>query len=117
MRPRKEIELIVRIWRTRVLPQHEAAYEDFARERSLPMFREQVGFLGVFFAKSVPERAVITLWRDQDDVRRLEESPTYRRTVEQLIQAGILDGASDVEVLVTHGYELATVMLNSDEMR
>ncbi len=86
-------------------------------ERSLPMFREQVGFLGVFFAKSAPERAVITLWRDQDDVRRLEESPTYRQTVEQIIQAGILDGASDVEVLVTHGYELATVMLNSDEMR
>jgi heme-degrading monooxygenase HmoA len=100
--------LIVRIWKTRVLPENAVAYEDFAREHSLPMFRQQVGFLGVFFAKSGQERAVITLWRDQDDVSRLEQSPTYRRTVERITEAGIVHGESDVELFVTHGFELSS---------
>jgi heme-degrading monooxygenase HmoA len=106
--------LIVRIWKTRVLPENAVAYEDFAREHSLPMFRQQVGFLGVLFAKSGQERAVITLWRDQDDVSRLEQSPTYRRTVDRITEAGILDGASDVELFVTHGFELSPGTLSDD---
>jgi heme-degrading monooxygenase HmoA len=103
--------LITRIWRTRVLAEREAAYEAFARERSLPMFREQAGFLGVLFAKSSEERAVITFWSSRDDLRRLEDSSSYQETVASITQAGLLDGPSSVEVFETHGHALSPAIL------
>jgi heme-degrading monooxygenase HmoA len=107
--------LIVRIWRTRVRAEKEADYESFAREHSLPMFGEQAGFLGVFFVRSRGhERAVISLWRDRSDVDRLEESPSYRQTVERIEHAGILSGEASVDVFHTHGFELSAALLDSD---
>jgi heme-degrading monooxygenase HmoA len=103
--------LITRIWRTRVLAEREAAYEAFARERSLPMFREQAGFLGVLFAKSSEERAVITFWSSRDDLRRPEDSSSYQETVASITQAGLLDGPSSVEVFETHGHALSPAIL------
>lgn len=99
-----------------MLAGNEVEYETFAREHSLPMFREQAGFLGVFFVKSGQERAVITLWRSQNDARRLEDSPSYRQTVDRIIQAGILDGESGVEVFRAHGFELSPAILNRDDI-
>ena len=99
--------MVVRIWRTQVHEERQLAYEAFARERSLPMFREQPGFLGVLFAKSPEGCAVITLWRSLDDVQRLDQSPTYNETVAAITDAGLLDGPSSVEVFETHGHELS----------
>jgi heme-degrading monooxygenase HmoA len=104
--------VIARIWRTRVLAGKEAEYESFVRDRSLPMFREQPGFLGVFFLKSGAERAVITLWRSQNDIHRLEKSPSYRQTVEHITEAGIIGGDSSVEVFFPQGFEFSPAMLN-----
>ena len=43
--------MVARIWRTGVKPERFEKYERFARERSLPMFRAQRGFIGVLFMR------------------------------------------------------------------
>ena len=43
--------MVARIWRTGVKPERFEEYERFARERSLPMFRAQRGFIGVLFMR------------------------------------------------------------------
>jgi hypothetical protein len=57
---------------------------------------------------------VISLWRDRSDVDRLEESPSYRQTVERIEHAGILSGEASVDVFHTHGFELSAALLDSD---
>ena len=52
--------MIVRIWRTHIDQARAGEYRDFAHSRSLPMFRAQPGFAGVFFAARQDERVVIT---------------------------------------------------------
>ena len=60
--------MMVRIWRTGVKPERFEEYERFAWERSLPMFREQRGFIGVVFMR---EKGARSWWansqRDSDD--------------------------------------------------
>jgi len=48
--------MIVRIWRTRIDQARASEYRDFAHSRSLPMFRAQPGFAGVFFAARQDQR-------------------------------------------------------------
>ncbi len=43
--------MLARIWRTGVRPERFEEYARFAHERSLPMFREQRGFIGVLFMR------------------------------------------------------------------
>jgi heme-degrading monooxygenase HmoA len=91
--------MIVRIWRTHVQERREQEYRDFARSRSLPMFRAQPGFLGVMFTAHRAERAVISMWKDVASVEALDRSPTYRSTVSEIEASGFLRGPSTVEVL------------------
>jgi heme-degrading monooxygenase HmoA len=91
--------VIARIWRTEIDATRADEYRRFARERSLPMFREQPGFVGVLFAADRAERIVITLWRDLASAQGLDGSETYRRTVAQIEATGFLRGESTVEVL------------------
>jgi heme-degrading monooxygenase HmoA len=95
--------LVVRIWRTGLDTSRAPEYEDFALSTSLPMFRRHDGFLGVLFAGTGAERAVITLWSDRAAVAALDASPDYRATVRAIEAAGFLRPPQLVEVLDVHG--------------
>jgi heme-degrading monooxygenase HmoA len=91
--------MVARIWRTGVNPERFEEYERFARGRSLPMFREQRGFIGVLFMRDEEDRAaVLTLWEDEKAVEELEASPLYRQTVEAIVSSGLLAKEQSVEV-------------------
>ena len=96
--------MVARIWRTGVKPERFEEYERFARERSLPMFREQRGFIGVLFMREKADRAaVLTLWEDEKEVEDLEVSPLYRQTVEAILGSGLLAREQSVELFKVHG--------------
>lgn len=101
--------MIVRIWRTEIDETRAGDYIDFARERSLPMFRQQAGFGGVLFVADRGERIVITLWRDLASVAALEDSSSYRATVAEIEATGFITGRSSVEV-----FELDDIFLEVD---
>jgi heme-degrading monooxygenase HmoA len=96
--------MVARIWRTGVKLERFEEYEQFARERSLPMFREQRGFIWVLFRREKADRAaVLTLWEDEKAVEELEASPPYRQTVEAILSSGLLARGQSVEVFEVHG--------------
>ncbi len=99
--------MIVRIWRTQVDPTRLEEYRLFAEEHSLPMFRAQRGFLGVLLAGAGSERAVLSLWADDESAAALDSSPRYRETVARISAAGFLVGPSSVEVFEVHGGDLS----------
>jgi heme-degrading monooxygenase HmoA len=90
--------VIVRIWRTEVQDGRLSEYREFARHRSLPMFRQQPGFRGVVLAAGPKEHVVITFWDTAADVARLDSSPSYHDTADALLASGILRGTQRVEV-------------------
>ena len=96
--------MVARIWRTGVKPERIDEYERLAHERSLPMFLEQRGFIGVLFMREEEDRAaVLTLWEDKKAVEELEASPLYRQTVEIILGSGLLAKEQSVEVFEVHG--------------
>jgi heme-degrading monooxygenase HmoA len=97
--------MIVRIWRTGVDPARLSEYRAFATEQSLPMFRQQEGFLGVLFTEGEDGCAVVSLWRDRAAADALESSQSYRDTVAAISNTGFLKGTQTVEILdVTEGH-------------
>jgi heme-degrading monooxygenase HmoA len=95
--------MILRIWRTLIDPSKRDDYLEFARSRSLPMFREQPGLRAVFFAADRADRAVVTLWDRGEDVEALDSSESYQQTVAAIEQAGFLRGDSTVELFDVEG--------------
>jgi heme-degrading monooxygenase HmoA len=95
--------VILRVWRTRIDEARSREYRVFAQERSLPMFRQQAGFVGVLFAQHGAERAVISLWRDFESVEALASSESYQATVGEIVGTGFLQGESSVEVFELEG--------------
>ena len=98
----KEVRLesarVCRIWRTEIDTRQAGKYDDFARTKSLRMFREQPGFVGVLFASREGHRVVITFWHDLRSIEALRDSVTYRATVDEIEQSGFLRGDQTVEV-------------------
>lgn len=94
--------LVVRTWRTGIDESRASEYEDFALSISLPMFRRHVGFLGVLFAGTGSERAVITLWTDQSAAAALDASTDYQATVEAIEATGFLQPPQQLELLPVH---------------
>ncbi len=105
--------MIARLWKTSIAPGQAAAYEAFARDVSLPMFRAQPGFVGCVMGRDPdPDgnsgRAwVLTLWRDQAAVDALAASPNYRSTVDAILVAGLLAGEQTTEVSEIHLLDIA----------
>jgi hypothetical protein len=99
--------MVVRIWRATIDVTRAEDYLDFARSRSLPMFRAQSGFAGVLFAAQGAERTVITLWRDVAAAQALDHSPTYNATVAEIEATGFLREVSTAEVLELEGVFLS----------
>jgi hypothetical protein len=94
----------VRVWRTRIDPARTAEYDDFARTKSVPMFRAQPGFCGVLFTSHGDARAVITLWKSRESALALHRSPTYAETVAALEDAGFLAGEQTTELVDLDGF-------------
>ena len=95
--------MIVRIWRTQLDNSRMNEFERFERERSLPMFRQQEGFLGVIFLRSQGECAALSLWEDLESVERLSKSKSYRETVQLLESTNLLQGSQSIEVFEERG--------------
>ena len=110
------MKMIARIWRTQIDPSRAEDYRRFAHSQSLPMFREQPGFVGVLFAANLAERAVITLWRDAAAAQRLDQSETYRSTVAEIEATGFLRGESSVEVFELEGFFLEDTAARSGKV-
>lgn len=91
--------MILRIWTTGIHESRAEEYEQFAREFSTPMFRDQPGFEGLLLARSTDQRTVLTLWRDDASVRALETSPSYLSTVEAILATGFLRAPQTVSLL------------------
>lgn len=94
--------MIARLWKTGLKPGRAAAYETIAREISLPMFRQQDGFLGAIMSRSDDEGLVLTLWRHHAAVEALKHSPSYQATVERILTADLLAGEQSTEVGDVH---------------
>ena len=97
---------VLRVWRAPIDEKRADEYERFARDRSLPMFRRQEGFLGVLFARAREECVVVTVWRDEDAVARLAASPSYQETVAAISASGLLVGDASAEVYNLHAVEV-----------
>ena len=99
--------MILRMWRARIDPERNEEYRRFERERCLPMLRRQPGFLGVFFLRQGEDRAAsITIWEDRGAVEALASSPSYRRTVCELEESGLLAGGQSEGVFEVEGGNL-----------
>ncbi len=99
--------MLVRIWRTGIDRGWLQEYASFEEERSLPMFREQRGFLGVLFLREGADRAAaLTLWEDMAAVEALTTSPSYLRTVQLLVNTGLLIGEQSIDVFEVKGGRL-----------
>ena len=95
--------MIVRIWRTGVDRSRLEEYARFEEERSLPMFCEQPGLIGVFFLREGEDRAAaLTFWEDMAAVETLATSSSYLRTVQELVDTGLLTGGQSVDVFQVH---------------
>jgi len=101
--------MIGRLWRTGLQPGRGEAYESFAREVSLPMFREQDGFVGCLMSRTAESGLVFTLWRDHAAIEALGHSPSYRATVTRILDAGLLAEPQSVEVTEVHLLDLTAL--------
>lgn len=104
--------MVIRIWRTRVQSDRQLDYFRFTQDESLPMFQRQPGFLGVLFARSESDFAVVSLWKGQEAVRELQTSPTYRLTVARIMATGFLVGEPSLEVFEVQAGALAPDIVN-----
>ena len=87
--------VILRIWTAEIDPARAEEYEQFARERSLPMFRSHGGFRGCAFLRRGPDCTVVTLWAGPEDVAALEASSVYLETVAAIMAAGFVRTADE----------------------
>ena len=94
--------MLVRVWRTGVIPRHAAAYEAFARERSLPMFERAPGCAGVVCGRVGSQAVVVTLWDDRAALAAFETSDAYTATVEAIENSGYLAGRPELAVYEVH---------------
>jgi heme-degrading monooxygenase HmoA len=106
--------MIGRLWRTGLQPSRGEAYERFAREVSLPMFRKQDGFLGCLMSRTAEFALVFTLWRDHAAIEALDHSPLYRATVTLILEAGLVIEPQSIEITEVHLLDLVALPRPSD---
>jgi heme-degrading monooxygenase HmoA len=94
--------MIGRLWKTGLKPGRDKAYEEFARDISLPMFKQQEGFLGCVMSHNQVTGFVLTFWRDKSAVTALEKSLTYQQTVAQILAADLLVETQETSVCEVH---------------
>lgn len=90
--------MILRIWSTGIDEARADEYEDFAAQRSRPMFEAQPGFRGMVLARAEDRRLVLTMWQDRSAADALAASPAYLDTVAAIGSAGFLRPPQAVEL-------------------
>lgn len=94
--------MIARIWTTEIDEALASGYETFAREKSLPMFRSQPGYCGVFMLRRGGACIVLSLWRDIVSIQTLAQSETYIQTVKEIMEGGFLQDGQSLETFDVH---------------
>src|SRR5262245_10838002 len=94
--------MIGRLWMTGLKPGRGGAYEAFAREISLPMFRSQEGFLGCVMSRNEETGLVITLWKDEQAVKALDASSSYNEAVAKILAMDVLSAEQATRVGKVH---------------
>ena len=105
---------IARIWTASIADGRTADYEKFAREISLPMFRQQDGFQGVAMMRVGNGCSVLTLWRDEKAVEQLAASQSYAGAVKAIMDAGFLDRVDEVVTSHVHLADFASLAIGID---
>lgn len=95
--------MIVRVWKVRIAEGMTQALETFANDVSLPMFRQQQGFLSVIFSRSDDVCATVILWDRAESIEALEASEEYQEVVRKIEESRILEGEHITEVFHAYG--------------
>lgn len=95
--------MIVRLWTTRVDQNRIAEYEENEKSRSLPMFHQQPGCLGVLFLRSSENCFALTLWKDRESVERLKTSQSYLEASAFYSNSGMLLEQPSLQVFEVKG--------------
>jgi heme-degrading monooxygenase HmoA len=95
--------MIVRLWTTRVEQDRIAEYEENEHSRSLPMFRQQPGCLGVMFLRSSENCFALSFWKDLESVEKLKTSTSYLEASEFYANSGMLIGDPSLKVFEVSG--------------
>ncbi len=90
-------EMLVRLWSTNLRPGRLGAYQEYAHDRSLPMFQEAAGCEGVYMFGSGAIYYVLSIWRSVEDLQAFECSRAYLQTVKDLLAARILGDQQSVK--------------------
>lgn len=94
----------LRIWSTGLDEGRAEEYDEFALNRSLPMFRAQPGFCGLYLGRSEGRRMVFTFWENAAGAEALDNSPTYLEIVSEIAGKGFLTGASQVQTVLLEAF-------------
>lgn len=98
-----ELQMIVRLWTTRVAKDRISEYEENERSRSAPMFRKQPGCLGVMFLRSNENCFALSFWKDRESVEKLKTSTSYLEASAFYASSGMLVGDPSLEVFEVSG--------------
>jgi hypothetical protein len=105
--------MIVRLWKTQVQAPRFTQYESWEKTRSLPMFKELEGCLGVLFLRSEGYCFALSFWRDIAAVDGLETSTLYQQTSKAYEESGMLIGSASLLVFETVGGFTKEDLLNA----
>lgn len=90
--------MIVRLWKVKVNPDRIEQYALWEKTRSLPMFQELQGCLGVFFLRSKEHCLALSMWQGMDAVDALKDCKLYEKTSSDYEQSGMLIGDPELQV-------------------
>jgi heme-degrading monooxygenase HmoA len=88
-----------------------AEYEENEHNRSIPMFRQQPGCLGVMFLRSSANCCALSFWKDLEAVARLKTSTSYLEASAFYASSGMLVGEPSLQV-----FELSGGFLNVEAL-
>jgi hypothetical protein len=97
------MQMIVRLWKVKVDPNRIEQYALWETTRSLPMFQELQGCLGVLFLRSREHCLALSLWQDMDAVNKLKDCALYNELSSEYERSGMLIGEPDLQVFEAIG--------------
>lgn len=106
--------MLMRTWTTTIDSVREVDYERFAHDISVPMFREQAGFLGLIMARAGALRSVVTFWENEAAIAALEASERYIATLELIGRQGFLGAGQPVTIMAVHQRIMDGLVTGSD---
>jgi len=90
--------MIIRLWQAEIRSNRMEQYSQWERTRSLPMFKQQNGCLGVLFLRSDAFCFALSFWRDMNAVADLANSELYNETSKAYEDSGMLIGKATLRV-------------------